>query len=68
MASVELVSDVQSPALATAGILFGVLPLVTMVVHHGRQCADVAGLPVRMQPMLTPTVGQASADTTLVSN
>ena len=70
MAGVELVSDVQSPTLATVGILFGVLPLVTTVVHHGRQCAElsVEGLPVQMQPVLVPASGQASADTTLISN
>ena len=70
MAGVELVSDVQSPTLATVGILFGVLPLVTIVVHHGRQCAETsaAGLPVRMMPVLTPAAGEAFADTTFVSN
>ena len=65
MAGVELVSDVQSPALATIAILFGVLPLVTIVIHHGRQCAETsaAGLPVRMMPVLAAAAGQVPADT-----
>lgn len=70
MAGVELVSDVKSPTLATVGILFGVLPLGIIVVHHGRQCAETSAavLPVRMQPVLAPGTGSASVDTTLVSN
>ena len=69
MAGVELVSGLQSPALATIGILFGALPLVTLTIHHGRQCTETpaAGLPVRMQhlPVLaTP----GSVDTTIASN
>ncbi|KAN0092641.1 hypothetical protein V8E55_003425 [Tylopilus felleus] len=39
MAVVELVSRVQSPVLATVSILLGALPLVTLVIHHGRHCA-----------------------------
>ena len=44
MAIVELVSRVQSPVLATVSILLGVLPLVTIVIHHGRRCADASAV------------------------
>jgi hypothetical protein len=69
MAGVELVSNVQLPALATVAILLGVLPLVTIAVHHGRHCAEVsaAGLPVRMQHVPASAV-PSSADTTLASS
>ncbi|KAN0092596.1 hypothetical protein V8E55_003380 [Tylopilus felleus] len=42
MAGVELVSRVQSPVLAAVGMLLGVFPLVTIVIHHGRHCADTS--------------------------
>ncbi|KAF8553886.1 hypothetical protein OG21DRAFT_1497382 [Imleria badia] len=69
MAGVELVSGLQSPALATVGILLGVLPLVTLAVHHGRQCTETptAGLPVQMQRLHAPAVS-GSVDTTIASS
>ncbi|KAF8553885.1 hypothetical protein OG21DRAFT_1509521 [Imleria badia] len=58
MAGVELVSGLQSPGLATVGILLGVLPLVTLAVRHGRQCTEMpaAGLPVQMPPAVSGPV------------
>ena len=46
-----LVSDSQSPAVATVCLLLGVLPLVTITIHHGRFCgeASAAELPMQMQ-------------------
>ncbi|KAF8442193.1 hypothetical protein L210DRAFT_937788 [Boletus edulis BED1] len=60
---VELVSGMQSPALAVVCILLGILPLVTMVVHHGRQCTE----PMRMEHVPAPAVS-GSPDTTPASN
>ncbi|KAF8442222.1 hypothetical protein L210DRAFT_904575 [Boletus edulis BED1] len=64
MAGVTLVSDTRSPVLATIGILLGVLPLVTIAIHHGQLCdeASTVVLPVRMQdvPM---AVALGSAET-----
>jgi hypothetical protein len=62
MASVELVLDMQSPAIAAAVLLLSVLPFITIFVHHGRQC-DETPLPIRMQDM--PTIS-GSSDTTVV--
>ena len=65
MAGVELVLGVQSPALAIVGILLGILPLVTMAVHHGRDCAEA---PVPELPMHVPAPAVSGpADTTLAS-
>ncbi|KAG6372269.1 hypothetical protein JVT61DRAFT_8073 [Boletus reticuloceps] len=57
MACIELIFGMQSPALATVCIFLGILPLVTMVVHRGRQCAEMsmAVLPVRMEHIPAPT-------------
>ena len=64
MAGVELVLDMQSPALAVVVLLLSVLPSITTVVHHGRQCEGTP-LPIRMRD--TPTM-LGSSDTTVVSN
>ncbi|KAI9566889.1 hypothetical protein HD554DRAFT_1073451 [Boletus coccyginus] len=65
MAGIELVLGVQSIALAILGILLGILPLVTMAVHHARHCieAPVTELPVHAP---APAVSGA-ADTTPAS-
>ncbi|KAG9316069.1 hypothetical protein JVU11DRAFT_3736 [Chiua virens] len=66
MAGVALVSGLQSPALAVVGILLGVLPLVTLVVHHGRQChaeTSSQGLPMQIQDIPAPS-GSSVAGTT----
>ncbi|KAG9313131.1 hypothetical protein JVU11DRAFT_6581 [Chiua virens] len=56
MAGVVLVSGLQSPALAAVGLSLGVLPLVTMAIHHGRHCAEITttGLPMQMQDISVP--------------
>ena len=56
MAGVALVLDLQSPCLAAAGIMLGTLPLVTLVIHHGRRCGETSepGLPMQMQDIPTP--------------
>ena len=64
MASVELVLDMQSPALAAVVLLLSVLPFITVVVRHGRQC-DGTPLPIRMQG--TPTVSDSSDITVMVN-
>ena len=64
MASVELVLDMQSPALAAIVLLLSVLPFITIVVHHGRQC-DGTPLPIRMQD--APTVSGSSDITVMVN-
>ena len=60
MAGVELVSCVQSPVLMTVSILLGALLLVTIVIHHGRHCADMSAtaLPtlIQVQDAPAPTV------------
>ena len=66
MAAVVLVSDLQSPSLAAVAILFGTLPLVTIVIHHGCQCGGTpaAGLPMQMQDVLpVPGVTEATEAT-----
>ena len=65
MAGVELVRDMQSPALAVVVLLLSVLPFVTTIIHHGRQCEGTP-LPIRMQDM-PPTISDSS-DMTVVSN
>ena len=65
MAGVELVRDMQSPALAVVVLLLSVLPFVTTIIHHGRQCEGTP-LPIRMQDM-PPTISDSS-DMTAVSN
>ena len=64
MAIVELVSLVQSPVLTTVSILLGVLPLVTIVIHHGRHCANTST--VWMQHV--PGTGSVQCTTPLLSN
>jgi len=65
LASVELILGVQSPALAIAGILLGIMPLVTMAVHHGRDCIEA---PMTEFPMHVPAPAvSGAADTTLAS-
>ena len=64
MASVELVLDMQSPALAVVVLLLSVMPFITIVLHHGKQCEGTP-LPIRMRD--TPTM-LGSSDTTVVSN
>ena len=65
MAGVELVLDMQSPALAVVVLLLSVLPFITTIVHHGRQCEGTP-LPIRMQDV-PPTITD-SFDTTVDSN
>ena len=65
MAGIELVLDMQSPALAVVVLLMSVLLLITTIVHHGRQCEGTL-LPIRMQDM-PPTISDSS-DTTVDSN
>ena len=62
MAGVALVSNLQSPSLAAVAILFGTLPLVTIVIHHGSQCGgtSVTGLPIQMQDVPTAPVAETS--------
>ncbi|KAN0092662.1 hypothetical protein V8E55_003446 [Tylopilus felleus] len=73
VAGVALVSYSQSPTLATMCLLLGVLPLVTVVIHHGRLCGETSSamaLPVQMQdvPGLNVASGSADATGTLASN
>lgn len=42
MAGVELVFDAPSPVLAAVGLLLGALPLLTIAIHHGRQCVETS--------------------------
>ena len=65
MDSIELVLDIQSPALAATVLLLSVLPFSTIVVRHGRQC-DGTLLPTRMQD--TPHTMSGSSDMTVVSS
>ena len=69
VAGVTLVSSLQSPSLATVGILLGTLPLVTLAIHHGSQCreASMGRLPMQMQDVPAVTVSGA-AETTPSSN
>ena len=48
VAGIELVLDMKSPALAVVVLMLSVLPFVTTILHHGRQCEETP-LPVRMQ-------------------
>ena len=48
MAGIELVLDMKSPTLAVVVLLLSVLPFVTTVLHHSRQCEETP-LPVRMR-------------------
>ena len=64
MAGVVLVLDLQSPGLATASILLGAFPLVTLVVHRGNRHSENSepGLPMQMQDIPTPAaIGIADA-------
>jgi len=65
MAGVVLVLELQSPGLATASIVLGTLPLVTLVIHHGSRCGESSepGLPMQMQDIPIPAV-LGVADTT----
>ena len=54
MAGIELILDMESPALAVVVLMLSVLPFVTTILHHERQCEETP-LPVRMQE-LPPTV------------
>jgi len=67
MAGVELVLGVQSLALAIVGILLGILPLVTIAVHNGRD-SDCIEAPAAELPVHVPApVVSGAADTTLAS-
>ncbi|KAF8124818.1 hypothetical protein EV363DRAFT_1435255 [Boletus edulis] len=50
MASVELVRDMKSPALAVIILLLSGLPFITTIIHHHHheRCDDMP-LPIRMQ-------------------
>ena len=71
MAGVVLVSNLQSPAVATACLLLGVLPLVTITIHHGRFCGEASAAELPMQMQDVPGSGAAlsgSANTALPPN
>ena len=71
MAGAVLVSDLQSPAIATVCFLLGALPLVTITIHHGRFCgeAPAAELPMQMQDVPWPgTASSGSTSTVLTPN
>ena len=71
MAGVVLVSNLQSPAIATACLLLGVLPLVTITIHHGRFCGEASAAELPMQTQDVPGSGAAlsgSANTALPPN
>ena len=66
-----LVSDSQSPAVAAVCLLLGILPLVTITIHHGRFCgeASMAELPMEMQDVPGSRAAlSGSADTALAPN
>ena len=65
IASVELVVNMQSPALAVVVLLLSVLPFITTIIHHGRQCEGTP-LPIRMLDT-SPTMS-SSSDMTAMSN
>ena len=48
MAGIELVLDMKSPALAVIVLLLSILPFVTTVLHHGRQCQETP-LPITIR-------------------
>ena len=71
MAGVVLVSDAQSPAVATICLLLGVLPLITIIFYHGRFCgeASAAELPMKMQDVPGPgPASSGSVDVTIGSD
>ena len=71
MAGAVLVSDLQSPAIATVCFLLGALPLVTITIHHGRFCgeASTAELPMQMQDVSGSGAAlSGSANTVLAPN
>lgn len=71
MAGVVLVSNSHSPAIATVCLILGALPLVMIIIHHGRFCeASGAELPMHMQdvPGLPGPASSGSVDTTLASD
>jgi len=61
VAGVELVLGMGSPTLAVVMLLLSVLPFITVVIHHGRQCEGIP-LPIRMHG--TPAMS-GSSDTTV---
>ena len=67
-AGVELVLDMHSPALAVVVLLLSVLPLITIVFHHGKRCVEPATvvLPIRIRdPSATVS---SSTDMAVVSS
>lgn len=64
----QLFFDMKSPALAVIALSSSVLPLIVIIIHHGRQCVEqaIVVLPIMIRdPQATVS---SSADVTVETN